>query len=250
MEIKKAFTENGFSYFTCPHCMRGNLEAKKVIVIESNESRILQKNPEWEPCWVSGVFHAALECTSGSCAETVVCIGDYVYDWVDKWEDNEPSGDYQPYYSPRFFYPNLKLFKVPERVPEKISNVLDESFSLFFCNPSSAANMARIALEKTLDHLKVRTFSSKTGKRNRLSLHNRLDHLPDKFSEEKHLFEAIKWLGNAGSHDNKGIDHKSLELCYAIFEKLLIKIFSTENEKIDKLAKEVNKRKGPIKSRK
>lgn len=250
MENLTCFTKNEFSEFKCPFCSKGHLTPFEVNSIESKASKRMHSHEDWEGDWINGSFHAVLKCSFKPCSETVIAIGKFEIgvELVDRGDGPEP--DYAEFYSPRFFYPNLKLFKIPENVPENISKILDESFSLFFCNPSSAANIARTALEKILDGMKVKAYATRTGPRRRVSLHQRLNWLPPKYSSEKDLFLAIKWLGNAGSHSSSSLSHNDLLDCYKILEKLLSKIFSSEEKDLEQLVSKINKRKGPARKRK
>lgn len=245
-----SFTRDDFSKYKCSVCQHGHLKLSEEFFVESQVTKMLRGIPDWKPEFNNGLFHVVLVCTIETCKEKTVCLGEYSSKEEGFLIDGKFHQEEQPIFEPKFFFPNLVLFDIPKSIPKEILTILNESFGLFFCNPSSAANMVRIALEETLDRLKVRTYSSRTGKRKKLLLHQRLDYLPERYSEEKYLFEAIKWLGNTGSHEYAKLSHYDVEVCYAIFEKLLAKIFVKSDEKINRLARQINKRKGPIKSRK
>jgi len=114
---------------------------------------------------------------------------------------------------------------------------------LFFADYGASANHIRIALERILDHLKVKKFELKRGKRVFISLHKRILLLPSKYNDVSDLLFAIKWLGNTGSHSHK-ITIDDVMDAYEILEVVLNEIIENKTKKIKKMAKKINKRKG------
>lgn len=250
-DIYKRFSISSFPIWNCPVCQVGTviLDKKSINTYETRASIEFHGHDAWEPDWVNETYHGTLTCTNPKCKDIVIVVGD-----VEVEPDTEYSMvglEREPYtelYTIKFTYPPLNLFYIPDAVPEDIKNILKLSFGLYFYSPSSAANQTRIALEKVITSLKIKVYQSRAGKRKRIALHDRINLLPVKYDKEKKLFLAIKWLGNAGSHDNI-ISHSDLLDLYDIFEKLLREVYGQDEKRISKLAKEVNKRKGPKKNR-
>ena len=96
--------------------------------------------------------------------------------------------------------------------------------------------------------MKIRRFNLVSGKRRFVSLHERISLLPAKFAHLKDLIVAIKWLGNAGSHDD-GTDVTLDDVMdsYELTEHILQEVYAPKLTKLHKLAKKVNKKKGPVK---
>jgi hypothetical protein len=250
-DIYKRFTLSSFPILNCPVCQVGTiiLDKKSINTYETRASKEAHGHEAWEPDWITETFHGTLTCTNPKCKDKVIVVGDVEVDLdVECDKHGLVREPYINYYTIKYSYPPLNLFTITDAVPEDIKNIINLSFGMYFYSPSSAANQARIALEKVITSLKVRVYQSRTGKRKRLSLHDRINLLPEKYSSEKKLFMAIKWLGNVGSHDNN-ISHSDLLDIYEIFEKLLREVYGQDEKRISRLAKEVIKRKGPKKKR-
>ena len=83
------------------------------------------------------------------------------------------------------------------------------------------------------------------GEKDYVSLHVRIKNLPEEYEDIKKIFEAIKWLGNAGSHSSKTVSTDDALNAYDLMEHLLVKVFGDESNKIEQLADNINKNKGP-----
>jgi len=121
---------------------------------------------------------------------------------------------------------------------------LKNLLNYFFCDPPSAANHIRVALENLLTHLKVKRLNVGKGKKSFIPLHNRIELLP-KPRAFKDLLFAIKWLGNAGSHTNVITIDDCLD-DYEIMEEVLRLLYDSKGNKIKQLARKINKKKGPV----
>jgi len=247
-DIVKKFTIHTFPTMNCPICKVSSivLSKKSINRYETRESNEAHSHEAWEPDWITETFHGALTCTNPNCKGIVIVVGDVEVNWDSEVDPSVlKSEPYYNYYSFKYFYPPINLFVIPDAAPEDVKDIITLSFGMFFYSPSSAANQARIALEKILNSQKIRAYSTINGKRKRLSLNERINDLPGKYEYEKILFLAVKWLGNAGSHDNN-ISHSDVFDLYEIFEKLLNEIYCADKKKILKLAKTINKRRGPM----
>lgn len=89
-------------------------------------------------------------------------------------------GQYETFYELKYCEPALRLLAVPAGTPE-----------LIWLNPSSAANRLRAAIDQLLTDLGV----SKSG-----STHKRIERLAAPRPEVATVLEAVKWIGNDGSH--------------------------------------------------
>ena len=64
----------------------------------------------------------------------------------------------------------------------------------------------------------------------------------------KDLILAIKWLGNAGTHDGGAkVTLDDVMDAYELTDHILQEVYSPKLAKLHKLAKKVNKQKGPVK---
>lgn len=239
----------------CPTCAKGLLHIKKESFYKEEplHSKMGRDHDEWEPDWVSYVYSCLFVCTNDRCKEIVSSSGIgrvSGFTWYDE-ENDEMVEDYAETFSPKFFEPCLMPFDIPTKCPKSVYEPLCESFRLFFCSPSAAANNVRIAIEELLTALNVKRFNIVKGKRKFIILHRRIDLLPQKYANLKELILAIKWLGNAGSHGNSGgqgiITPDDVMDSYELTEHILQEIYAPKAKKLKALAKRVNKNKGPAK---
>ncbi|CAA6826711.1 MAG: Unknown protein [uncultured Sulfurovum sp.] len=186
-------------------------------------------------------FTTLLTCSNQRCKEVVTCLGrGYVKTKYGRNNDIE----YIEYFKPIFFYPALQIFDIPVKTPEEVKAHIHSSFSLFFNNPSAAANQIRIALECLLTHMKIKRYNISNGKQRRLNLHQRIELLPAKYQHVKDLFFAIKWLGNSGSHCGDKITMDNVFDGYDMLSFLLEELYENRQTHAKKLAKKINDNKG------
>ena len=160
--------------------------------------------------------------------------------------DGNTIVEYKQSFSPLFFHPNLMMMDIPGRTPEEVREALEASFALFFADPNAAGNALRISIEHLLKKLKVKKYTTANGKRKSIPLHNRIaHHIPPKYENIKAPLEAIKWIGNHGSHSGNTISSDSVLEAYDLMELVIEDLYSNKRERLKKLAKSVNQRKGP-----
>lgn len=249
---KTPFRENHAPSWACPNCGKSVLRIKKGTFKFSDtaDSMASRNCREVEYDWIKYIYSCLLECSDEQCEGVVANLGEghIVVDYKEV-ENGEPEEYHVDVFLPKYFQPHLKLFSFPKKVPKDLVKAIELSFELFFCNPPSASNHIRIALECLLTYLKVKKYVvNKKKKRVPLSLHARIDLLPDdKYSEIKDSFFAIKWLGNAGSHGTKEITMDDVMDAYEMFEGALKKLFDNQKKQTRAIAKQIIKKKGPRK---
>lgn len=234
--------------WVCPICGKGILKSKADTFksVETSGSKKAHGQEEWDPQWIEYVYSFVLVCSNEACKDVVVSAGEGFVDVDVDYDDNgQPEQNWFDFFRPKYFYPHLKLFSIPKGTPDNVVEELNQSFELFFCNPPSASNHIRIALENLLTYLKVKRYETKNGKKIFLNLHRRIDLMTSKYQSLKDYFLAIKWLGNAGSHSDKKITLDDVMDAYEIMEEALEELFERRKEHIQKLVKTINKKKGP-----
>ena len=247
--FKSSFRGKGLTKWNCPTCGKGFLKVKPGTFHskETRASRRARLSDDWYPEWMEYLYSCLLECNNAVCKDIVSSSGvgsteQYsVYD-----EEGGECSDYQDYFSPKYFSPHLKIFNYQKNIPDEVTDELDNSFSLFFCDPPSSANHIRMALENLLTHMRINKTVTKNRKRRYLSLHERINSLPQKYHDIQELFTAVKWLGNAGSHSGATVSSDDVLDAYELMEHLLTEIFNEERKKnLKALAQTINKKKGP-----
>lgn len=249
-DLKRPFTVERDTNWTCPTCERGTLRViKDTFHKEERLHSRVHGEDAWDPDWIEYVYACLFQCSNDACREVVSSVGTGT---VEPFEHMDENGnweqDYSEVFKPQFFEPNLKLIPFPAKCADNIVVPLNESFRLFFSSPSAAANSIRIAVEALLTELKVKRFALINGKRKIIPLHQRIHMLPAKHNDIGELLLAIKWLGNAGSHGGAGISHDDMLDALELMEHVLAQLYS-EKKKLTTIAKRVNKKKGPVKRR-
>lgn len=232
----------------CPRCGRSvlGIVGKTFSEDEGADSKKAHSHEAWDPNWISKRFSCLLKCTNSTCGEVVSCVGegsveeDYGYDF-----DGALTQEYIEWFKPMYFHPPLVMMDIPSNAPDEVVQELKASFSLFHSNANAAANCARMAIEALLTSLGVNRFSNAGGQRKPIALHHRIESLPNKFSEARDLLKAVKWIGNHGSHSGKQVTTEALMDAYDLLEAVLEELYSKKRQRIKKVAKAVNKRKGP-----
>ena len=247
--LKLPFTLDGAPDWVCPTCQKAPLRIRKESFSKEEKSQSKDHSHEaWEPEWIEYIYSCMLLCANDQCKEVVASGGTGSVRYaVGEDENGQPAEFYDDYFRPKFFVPNLKLLHVPENCADTaVASALENSFVLFFAAPHAALSSVRIAIESLLTELKVRRFNVVDGKQRFINLHQRIALLPGKWAHLKEMMLAIKWLGNAGSHNGgKEVTHDDVLDAYELTEHILQEVYAPKLSKLAKLAKKVNKKKGP-----
>lgn len=233
--------------WNCPRCdigtLRENVEARQLV--EPSYSERDHAEDWWEPEHITYRLSAQMQCVNSNCGEIVFVIGAGSVHYGD-----DEGGD--PYYEtlePRAAYPAPPVFRVEDDWPEGVCLELSYAFAHILGDAGAAANRLRTSVERLLDHLNVKktTLIAVKGatqkKRIRISAHDRIIIFKKTNPEAADLLLAIKWLGNAGSHSGlEGISREDVLIGMEIMEHVLDKRAAT----VKKLAKSINKKKGPV----
>ncbi|WP_316880401.1 DUF4145 domain-containing protein [Ralstonia wenshanensis] len=178
---------------------------------------------------------------------------------MHEYYDNETGDNEQALeevLQPKFFTPCLILVDVPKKCPDSVRLQLMDSFALFFADPGAAVNSVRAAVEALLSDVGVKRYkivgksANGKGRRRGISLHERLSLLPNKYQHLGEMLLAVKWLGNAGSHDGEPVGAAEILVAYAFIEHILSEIYEGKVNKLRASAKLINKNKGPVKKAK
>lgn len=232
----------------CPNCLKWKLQHKSKNWIEEDDfyaygtSQIFEDESlqQWKFCWM-------LKCNNKKCMLSTLLAGEWkVKEEIKEFLDDE-SGEHVLWsrlfniFNIKYSHPSIHLIKIPESTPKLLTEIILESFTLFWIDTSSCWNKIRCVVERILDFNKVKKI---TKDRKKITLHCRIrDHLPPKLQKIWEKLLALKWIGNEGSHSDK-ISRENLEDAYKILEHILIKLFDTEEEEISIKVNKINKKKG------
>lgn len=192
------FADDAWPDIRCPVCRKGDLAKVDATVVESAESSRLHSHEAWEPEWIRGHFTAHLRCQRSACEETVVALGQMKVDYGDSWDESWES-QYATYLQVLQILPAPPIADIVASCPQAVLERLDGAARVIWSDPSAAANRLRYAVERVLDDQGVVRMSPKGGT---LSTHARISEFRKKNQPVADALEAVKWIGNQGSHED------------------------------------------------
>lgn len=235
------FYSDNIPVWPCPKCGVQSLSCKDGQFNKQYKEPIDTNHPVFEPEWIEYIFTMHLKCSNSSCGCRVVCVG--TGDVSQEYLDNGSGGwEWFDNFQAKFFEPSLKIFIPPKDTPDWVKKALETSFSTFFSSPGSSLSALRSALEVLLGEMEVASVDA-NGKF--LSLAKRINLLPEDSRKIIEPANAIRWLGNDGTHEGGFRVRKSDVLDgYRIFEHILIELYPEKRASIDALVARINKAKG------
>ncbi|WP_265503599.1 DUF4145 domain-containing protein [Providencia heimbachae] len=234
------FTKGRCPDWACPSCGNRTLVIKKgsfnFAEIPESVERYRQEYGELSD--IELVFSCLLECEHTKCRNVIAVGGNGCVDQIPDDQITTEGDNIIDFFQAKFFIPPLKAFIIPTNCPKSVSQPLELSFSLFLNSPNAAANAIRIALEVLMDELGV------TMARN---LHQRIESLSEEYAEHKDALMAIKWLGNAGSHEIDRIKIRDIEDAYKVIEFVFSKIYEDRTKKVHAIVRRMTESFNPPK---
>jgi hypothetical protein len=237
----------------CPACEQGHLRLIDKTLAKADTAATLRgrKHPDWEHEWDQQRFSGLLQCDNAQCKE-VCCISgttSQVEVYEDCCEDGIERQCFVDGYDVRYIYPSPLPFRMSQKVPKEIADLLRRSTELYWADPEGAANKLRQAIEVLLTEQGVRrTIINRQHRRQTLNLHSRIVEYKGKQSEAADLLLAVKWIGNEGSHAGS-LKHEDVLDGYEMLGHVLDDVYERTRTRLANLAKSINRNKGPTKKR-
>lgn len=239
------FSEGSIPKWPCPSCLQGILVQQDEKFDSQHDAMTKRECGEayFDPDHYKFVFTCMMECQN--CGESVAMIGTGGVS-IDQPEDGPQEAN--EYFTPTYFQPALQIINFPNSpaLPEKVRDLLSASFSLFWCDYDACANRIRAALEILLDDMGI-PRKLRPNVKQELHLHARIALIDapegSELDEIKQMIEALKWQGNAGSHELQGISYQQLLQSYEMIEfclRSLYPVVDHRRAKLLELAKEIN----------
>lgn len=242
---KKPLSTTHVPGWPCPRCRQTSLRVLKDTLrhSESADSKREHQHEGWDPCWITYRFSAILQCSRKECGESLGVCGDgYVeqeYDWP------EHASSYTETFAPRLIYPAPPMIRIPHKCPESVRKELDSAFALYWSDPSAAANRIRCSVEALLTAQRiVQRQRTKQASLRRLTLHDRIELFHKRRPELADALQAIRWLGNSGSHRG-GMSKDDVLDGLEIIEYVLNELYESRSRRVAAIAKQINRRRGP-----
>lgn len=238
------FNEKKQPNWPCPYCYAGILKLDKNNFLRhtTQKSSILYSISSY-PADLRYIFSGLLQCST--CKEIVSFsgTGEVLHDPL--YEDGQHIRDFVDHFTPKSYFPELPIFKIPDKCPENVKTEIKRSFKDYWSDALSCAVSLRRSIEFLLTHYRIR----KTQERDKSKpkpLGSRIKLFEKKHPEVANLLSAIRWIGNQGTHENT-ISKRDVYLAYEILELALNKLFDKSENEIKKKASEINKRRGAAK---
>lgn len=216
----------------CPHCRRGNviLDRGSLKKYEPPYSAALTGTEGWHPLVETVRFSCSLVCDVGSCGEIVNVHGNI--DQMDHVSD-EGVVDFYPVLRPTSMFPAPPLAAIPDGMPMGLVRELRTCFQLFWVDLGSCANRLRIFVERLLDH-----YELPAGR-----LNARIEAFKAKDPEHAETFDALRHVGNVGSHEGD-VRHEVILDAFEILQDGLAELFGHRRRRIVALKRRIIANKG------
>lgn len=229
----------------CPSCQLAVLEPT-IYEVESLSSITGRVGNPLGVGWQSGFFHGTLACSRTPCRNVYVVAGE----WSKAPEDPGSLND-DPSLAGlevRHILPPLPLIDFPDSVPPAIQGLVESASAVMLSDPSAAATRIRSAIECLLDEQRIRKTSPK--KRSvRLPAHDRILLFKRVNPAAADLLMAMKWIGNIGTHESSPLPLSVVLDGTELFARAIILIYDREAQALERLAADINKRGGKLRSK-
>ena len=251
----------GKTEWQCTQCGTGDL-----VVLDGTfkESETLESKRIFDgqsPNDKNSVFVSILRCSNEKCYEVYSTLGDYQYrsrlmqyehfnpETVDvevRWDD-----EISELAKPVYIHPPPHIIHISPRCPTEIREVIQSAFCLFWCDLPACANRLRSCVEQFLTQQNVpKEKISKKGDNIRLYLKERITLYQKSNPVLGDVLQAIRFLGNEGSHYEVLSKDKELTTddaldAFMLLEYVLEETYVGKTKEINKIVSEIMKAEGP-----
>lgn len=234
-------------FFPCPRCTNGRLKSKAKQFHQHQPTHVANALSEMEMQDVSeGRFMCFLVCDFAFCGEVVAVSGNYTSHEEYVYNEDTENHDVHEnrHLGVRAMIPAPPIITWPKGLAEVPRGHLVQAFELFWINRGACANRLRIFIETFLDQMgTAREGRRKNGKHGILDLSERIDLLEQEKPGHKTSFDALRNVGNFGSHEGDA-DFDDLLFCFELLEDTLIELLEERRAKRQAKAEALIKRKG------
>ncbi len=232
---KKSYTS--FPRFPCPRCSKGHFKLRANSVVQLQPQHVTNALDESELYDEAsyGRFSCFLECDFTFCQEIVAVAGDYSEHYHHHFDEdiNDSVTITDRNFSPFIMRPAPVMISTPEKLNDDSKKHLVKAYELFWADWASCANRLRIVTEYLLDQLAIPRTGVKGKRKNaRLDLSDRIDLLKVAQPGHDQLLNALRVVGNLGSHDGI-VDFDALLDCFEFLEEAMSELIDQRRAKMD-----------------
>lgn len=223
----------------CPHC--GSVASylqEKTASFATYASQVAVDIGGADEDAIQGTVFGICRCNNRECQEFIHFPGSFVTE-----RENHDHEVYFQKFVIHYFFPAVPLIRIPPATPEQVATLLKRSFAPAFVDQGASGNLLRSAIENLLTERQVPRFAIANGRRRRLTLHDRIGMLPQSLQPYRDQLFAIKWIGNAATHNDLNVE--SLRLAFRIVEDILEGLYGTNEAEMLRAVKRINRRKKP-----
>ena len=217
---------------------------------ENHESAAARDHPAFDPEWISGTFVVRGQCENPKCRQAVHGTGDYGVDYSQKsnQDDFEYMGPpYSSYYTVTHLHPPMLIMPIPLSAPNEVREGILRASRVLFADPGLAATALRATVECFLTAEGIPAIRTSGKFRN---AHERIDEWRDSDPGRPSLadlFFAVKWLGNAGTHEDSDLTTMEVLDGARVLDEAFHRLFTGPD--IEAHARSINAAKGPSRQR-
>jgi hypothetical protein len=234
---KDRYYAGSFPAFPCPKCSSGALRLKKETL-----AKLWEPIGDADPMSQEGKFVCLLVCSTKYCAVAAGMSG-FVRSGYDQGYDSngEPTLIEEEHFHPTSLVPGSPLIGIPRQTPDTVRNFIEQSFSLVWTDQAAAVNKLRVSIERLLDHFEIpRSVQSNKGKGHPLGLSRRIELFQAKGIGHEDTLDAMRAVGNRGSHGNP-VSFEMMLDAFEIYEEALEDIFAGKQRRLASLRDKLRK---------
>lgn len=224
----------------CPICNKGFLQkdGESIKQYYSEETLKAKRNPVYQTKAMAEFrFSGYIKCSN--CSERIIISGKGIFKAIngDKQASAIFLGRRYSVFLPKYFEPELPIFRLLTNLSASVKLNIIRSFSFFWYDLDSCANKIRQAIEIIVAEKEA------VGACLDQKINNLRKELGDDLTD---TLLALKWIGNEGSHVGRPFTREEILDAYSLLVDVLDRMYPDKSvkEKHKALVKKIIKKKG------
>lgn len=229
----ESFPQDDIPALPCPWCDRGNLRyiQNTLQLRRPTGDGIAEQNGDIGFLDATWRFSLFLQCAVEKCGNIVSVHGDAHITKRSSYQ--APNDEFVHVLHPHGMHPAPPLMTIPPETPPEIASDLQTAFELYWIDLGACANRLRISVEHILDEFGV------PGN----NLSKRIAAFKEADPEHAGTFDALRFVGNVGSHDGM-VEREAILDAFEIYQDAAAELFGKRRARIDLLKKKIIDSKG------